>query len=89
MFLSQKSAYLSTIHLRYRIMLFIMSYFFVKAIDSIELVEAISFSIFLTFRISAMSLFKFMNFFYLDLNRYRLNIRRIVCGFKNHKNGNL
>ena len=42
--------------------------FFVKAIVFIELVKAISFSIVFTFRISAMRLFKFMNFFSLDLN---------------------
>ena len=58
-------------------MLFIMSHFFVKAIVFIELVKAISFSIVFTFRISAMRLFKFMNFFSLDLDTYNLNISRM------------
>ena len=52
---------LSIIYLRYGMMLFIMSHFFVKAIVFIELVKAISFSIVFTFRISAMRLFKFKN----------------------------
>ena len=54
-----------------------MSHFFVKAIVFIELVKAIYFSIVFTFRISAMRLLKFMNFFSLDLNTYNLNIRRM------------
>ena len=58
-------------------MLFIMSHSFVKAIVFIDLIKAISFSILLTFRISAMRLFKFMNFFSLDLNFYNLNISRM------------
>ena len=58
-------------------MLFIMSHSFVKAIVFIDLIKAISFSILLTFRISAMRLFKFMNFFSLDLNFYNLNIGRM------------
>ena len=36
-----------------------------------------TFSILFTFRISAMRLFKFMNFFTLDLNTYNLNINRV------------
>ena len=51
---------LSTIHLRY-------CHFFLKAVVFIELFKAISFSILLTFRISAIRLFIFMNFFSLDL----------------------
>ena len=58
-----KICLLSTIHLRYGIILFIMSHYFVKAIGFIELVKAISFSILFIFRISAMTLFKSMNFF--------------------------
>ena len=58
-------------------MLFIMSHFFVKAIFFIGLVKAISFSIDITFRISAMRSFKFINFFSLDLNTYNLNISRM------------
>ena len=68
---------LSTINLHYAMMLFIMSHFFVKANVFIELVKAISFSILFTFRISAMRLYKFMNFFSLDLNTYSLNISRM------------
>ena len=72
-----KICLLSIIYLRYGMMLFIMSHFFVKAIVFIELVKAISFSIVFTFRISAMRLFKFMNFFSLDLNTYNLNMSRM------------
>ena len=68
---------LSNIHLRYGMMLFIMSNFLAKAIVFIELVKVISFSILFTFRISAMRLFKFMNLFFLDLNTYNLNISRM------------
>ena len=64
-----KICLLSTVHPRYGMMLFIMSHLLVK--------EAISFSILFTFRISAMRLFKFMNFFSLDINTYILNISRI------------
>ena len=42
-------------------------YFFVKAIVFFELFKIISFSILLTFWISAMKLFRFMNFFSLDI----------------------
>ena len=59
-------------------MLFIMSHFFVKAIAFIELVKGISFSIVFIFRISAMRLLKFTNFFSLDLNTYNLNKSRIL-----------
>ena len=65
---------LSFIHLRYRMMFFIMSHFFVKANVFTELVKVISFSLLFTFRIYAMRLFKFMNFLSLDLNTYNLNI---------------
>ena len=64
-----KICLLSTVHPRYGMMLFIMSHLLVK--------EAISFSILFTFRISAVRLFKFMNFFSLDINTYNLNISRI------------
>ena len=59
-------------------MLFIMSHFFVKAIAFIELVKAIYFAIVFTFWISAMRLFKLMNFLSLDLNTYNLKIRRMT-----------
>ena len=36
-----------------------------------------SFSILFTFQISAIRLFKFMNFFSLELNTYNLNISRM------------
>ena len=52
-----KISLLSTVHLLYEMMLFIMSHFFVKAIGFIELDKAISFSILISFRISAMRLF--------------------------------
>ena len=39
----------STVHLSYEMMLFILCYFFVKAIAFIELVKAISFSVLFTF----------------------------------------
>ena len=48
-------------------MLSVRCYFFVKAIVFFELFKRISFSILLTFRISAMKLFRFMNFFSLDI----------------------
>ena len=48
--------------------------FFLKAIVFFESIKAISFSILLTFRISAMRLFIFINFFSLDLETYNLNI---------------
>ena len=51
--------------------------FFIKAIVFFELFNAISFSIFLTFRISAMRLFIFMNFFSLDLWTGNLNVSRM------------
>ena len=54
------------------IILFFMSHFFVKAIIFPELAKAVSFSITFTFRISAMRLFKFMNFFSLDLKHKKL-----------------
>ena len=43
-----------------------LSYFFAKTIVFIELLRAISFSILLTFRTSAMKLFIFMNCFSLN-----------------------
>ena len=46
-----KICLLSTVHLRYGMMLFIINHLFVK--------QAISFSILFTFRISAIRLFKF------------------------------
>ena len=46
---TSKICLLSTIHLRYGMMLFIMSHFFVKAIVFIELVKAVYFSILFTF----------------------------------------
>ena len=49
------------------IMLSVKCHFFLKAVVFIELFRAISFSILLTFRISAIRLFIFMNFFSLDL----------------------
>ena len=58
-----KICLLSTIHLRYGIMLFAMGHVFVKVIGFIDLVKAVSFSIGFTFRICTMRLFKFMNFF--------------------------
>ena len=58
-------------------MLFIMWRFFVKAIVFFELVKAISFSIIFTFRISAMRLFTFINFFSLYLYTFNLNINRM------------
>ena len=58
----------SDFHLCYRILLFIMSHFFVKAIVFIELVKAIYFSVIFTFRILVMRLFKFITFFSVDLN---------------------
>ena len=57
--------------------LFIINHFFVKAIVSIELVKAVSFTILFTFWICAMRLIKFINFFSLDLNTYNLNISRM------------
>ena len=69
-----KICLLSIIYLRYGMMLFVMSHFLVKEIVFIELVKAISFSIAFTFRISSMRLFRFMNFFSLDLNTHNLNI---------------
>ena len=50
-----------------KIMLSFKCHFFIKAGAFIELFRAISFSILLTFRISAIRLFIFMNFFSLDL----------------------
>ena len=85
-------------------MLFIMCHFFVKAVVGFELVKAIYFSIHFTFRISAMRLFIFVNFFPLDLytcNTHYTHVtyvlvdmivfknRVIVCGIKNSKNGSL
>ena len=58
---------LSTIRLHYWIHVICWCYFFVKAIVFFELFKRISFSILLTFRISAMKLFRFMNFFSLDI----------------------
>ena len=60
----------SITHLLCGMMLFIMSYFFVKTIVFIELIKAISFSIVFTFRISAMRSFKFMNFFFPELKTH-------------------
>ena len=72
-----KISWLSAIYLCYGMVLFIASHFFLKAIVFIELVKAISFSILFTFQISAMRLFKFTNFFSLDLNTYNINISRM------------
>ena len=47
-------------------------HFFVKAIVFFELFKAISFSIFLTFWISSVRLFTFMNFISLDLQTYNI-----------------
>ena len=58
-----KICLLSTIHLRYGIMLFVMGHVFVKVIVFIDLIKAVPFSIGFTFRIFTMRLFKFMNFF--------------------------
>ena len=62
--LSSEICFASTIHLIYGMMLSIMGHFFVKTLVFIEFVKAISFSILFIFRISAMRLFKFMNFFF-------------------------
>ena len=62
--LSSEICFASTIHLIYGMMLSIMCHFFVKTLVFIEFVKAISFSILFIFRISAMRLFKFMNFFF-------------------------
>ena len=66
-----KNLLISTIHIRYGMMLFIMCHFTV-----IELAKAISFSIIFTFRIPTERLFKFMNIFSLDLYAYSLNINK-------------
>ena len=58
-----KICLLSTIHLRYGIMLSVMGHVFVKVIVFIDLIKAVPFSIGFTFRIFTMRLFKFMNFF--------------------------
>ena len=50
---------------------------FVKAIVFFELIRAISFSIFFTFRISAMRLFISMSFYSLDLYTYNLDINKM------------
>ena len=72
-----KKCLANTIHLRYGVMLFIMCHFYVKAIVSIELVKTISFSILFTFRIFAMRLCKFMNFFSLTFCICNLNISKM------------
>ena len=72
-----KKCLANTIHLRYGVMLFIMCHFYVKAIVSIEFVKTISFSILFTFRIFAMRLYKFMNFFSLTFCICNLNISKM------------
>ena len=67
LFQSQKFVEQSTNHLRYGKMLFIMCHFFVKPIVFFELVS-ISFSIHLTFRISAMRYFYWWTLFLTTLN---------------------
>ena len=58
-----------TIHLHYRMILFIKCHFLVKAVVFIDvLVKAISFSIHFAFRISALRLFKFINIFFSVCN---------------------
>ena len=72
-------------HLCYGTMSFITCHFLVKAIVFFELIKAISLSILLTFRISAMRLFIFTSFSSLDLYTFNLNINRI----KKRENGSL
>ena len=85
------------------IMLSVKWHFFLQAIVFIQLFEAISFSILLTFRIPAKRLFTFMNFFSLDLQTYNLSISRmwsikilllsknklLLTRIKNSENGSL
>ena len=71
-----KISWAQSIHV-IEIMLSVRCHFFLKAIVFFELFKAISFSIFLTFRILAMKLIIFMNFFSLDLQTYNLNISRM------------
>ena len=100
LFLIQKSVKQAQAILCYGIMLFIMCHFPVKTTVFFELVNVIYFSILLTFRISAMRLFIFINFLSLDLCTYNLNISRmwlidffvfkngfLACRIKNPKNG--